>query len=77
MIGIGVEKICSLFSESGAAWDRGEKRRFYSSVGMEFSAELLIGFDSINIPITLGFAQGLDSELGENEVYFRLGIDYF
>ncbi len=74
---LGVGRIWgSLFSESGAAWDRGEKRRFYSSVGMEFSAELLIGFDSINIPITLGFAHGLDSELGENEVYFRLGIDY-
>ncbi|MEN8179899.1 MAG: hypothetical protein ABFS39_14955 [Pseudomonadota bacterium] len=66
----------NLFSETGAAWDRGEDRKFYSSVGLELSAEVLIGFDSINIPITLGIAHGLDSELGESEVYFRLGIDY-
>ena len=66
----------SLFGESGAAWDRGEDRTFYSSVGLELSAELLIGFDSINIPITLGIARGLDSELGETEAYLKLGIEY-
>jgi len=41
----------------------------YSSIGAEIDLELLIGFDTLNLPLLIGVAQGLDPELGQTQLY--------
>jgi WD40 repeat protein len=66
----------NLFAETGAAWDSGEEHEYRTGVGAEFSADLLIGFDNLRVPLTLGYAKGLDRELGESQFYLKLGFTY-
>lgn len=65
-----------LFADHGAAWDKGESHDYYTGVGIEFRPDLLVGFSSIRLDSTLGFAYGLDDELGERSVYLRLGARF-
>lgn len=69
-LGLGKTSL-SLFIDTGAAWDKGESATYYSSVGAEFSPDILIGFDTFSLNVDLGIAQGLDSELGQTEAYIR------
>ncbi len=69
--GIGKHHL-SLFVDSGDAWNKGEKVKFKTGAGVEWSAETLIGYDLIKIDITIGYARGFD-DLGEDRLYLKLG----
>ncbi|RLP52614.1 MAG: hypothetical protein D6160_19780 [Ketobacter sp.] len=74
---VGLGKIgLTAFIDHGAAWEEGTSKSFYTGVGVELSPELLVGYSTFRIESTLGFAQGLDSELGESVVYLRLGAEF-
>ena len=64
------------FVDHGAAWDDGADREFYTGVGVELRPDLLIGYSTLKLNSTLGFAKGLDNEIGETTVYLRLGASF-
>ncbi len=61
----------SVFIDSGAAWDSGEDRNQLTSVGAEFTFEAKLGYN-LTLPVTLGYAHGLDSDQGKDEVYLTV-----
>ena len=65
----------NLFAEAGDAWDSAADRQWYSAVGAEVSAGLLIGYDNALLPVSVGLAQGL-AESGETRAYLRLALEY-
>jgi len=74
-VGLGKTSL-SLFADHGAAWSANEDPKYYTGVGIELHPDLLIGYSSFMLNSTLGFAQGLDKDIGESVVYFRLGMDF-
>lgn len=74
---LGLGKVSNtVFLEAGDAWNTSSDRTWLSSMGIELNAEILIGFDSLLLPVAFGFASGLDKNLGENQFYLTLHIDY-
>jgi hypothetical protein len=75
---VGVGDIhANIFYESGSAWYEGdEEKTQYNSIGAQFTFDLMIGFDTFSLPITMGVAKGLDKELGETQAYLKLGFEF-
>jgi len=72
---IGLGKLHgNVFTEAGDAWTNKEDRSLFQSVGIELTTEIMVGYDSFTLPISFGFAHGLDSEKGDNTAYVRLEI---
>jgi hypothetical protein len=65
-----------LFADHGAAWNQRDDHHYYTGVGIEIRPDLLIGYSSFKLESTLGFARGLDKDLGENKVYLRVGASF-
>jgi len=61
----------SVFIDSGAAWDSGEDRNQLTGVGAEFTFEAKLGYN-LTLPVTLGYAHGLDNDQGKDEVYLTV-----
>ncbi|HVL01662.1 MAG TPA: hypothetical protein VM553_17710, partial [Dongiaceae bacterium] len=74
-LGIG-KAAMHLFVDHGAAWDEKEGHHYYTGAGVEIKPDLLIGYSTFKLDSTLGFAKGLDEELGETTVYLRLGASF-
>ncbi len=70
-LGLGKVK-GNLFTEAGDAWNGRSDRTLFQSVGIELGAEILIGYDTLALPITFGFAHGLHNTQGEDRAYIRL-----
>ena len=45
-----------------------------TGLGAEVSAEILFGYDSLILPITVGYAKGLDSDLGDTQLYLQFNL---
>ncbi len=74
---LGVGKIhATAFVDTGSAWFNGGSKDFYTGIGAKVTADVLIGYDSIKFPLTLGIAVGLDNDIGEQQVYLRAGITF-
>ena len=63
----------SLFADSGAAWFDGNQVDYLTGIGVELKLEV-VGFYRMLLPVTLGYAKGLDNELGKEQVYFGLSL---
>lgn len=64
----------NLFTQTGAAWTTRDERDFYPTVGAQLRVEVLIGYDNLLLPITLGVARGLNERIGEDVFYVGLDI---
>ncbi len=64
----------ALFAETGAAYEESADG-YYSSVGFELQAEVNL-FYGLTSRMRLGFANGLDSDIGEPRMYFSLGATF-
>ncbi len=74
---LGLGRIdANVFTESGDAWDTRRDRTVYQSIGAELSVEFLIGYDALNLPVSFGFAHGLDEQIGEDSFYLRLNVAF-
>ncbi len=74
---LGIGKIhAAAFIDTGSAWISGRNKEFYTGIGAEITADILLGYDSLNIPLTLGIAYGLDNDIGEQQVYLQAGITF-
>ena len=47
-----------------------------ASIQAASSPDLLVGYSSLKLDSTLGFAKGLDDELGKTTVYLRVGASF-
>ncbi len=65
----------ALFAETGAAFDGSVPQRYYSSAGVEISADLNL-FYLVPIRARLGVAHGFDDALGDTRVYLSLGSSF-
>lgn len=74
---IGLGKLSgTLFYDRGAAWNDQTERRYYTGAGVEIGADVLLGFDLLDVNVSVGAAQGFDDTLGTQEVYVRLGAAF-
>jgi len=48
---------------------------YLTGVGVELNAEVILGYGFL-LPAKFGIAKGLDSDLGENQVYFSIGASF-
>jgi hypothetical protein len=64
-----------LFAETGTAYDSGIAKKYYSSVGAEFVADLNL-FYLVPVKARLGIASGLDDTIGDNRLYLSLGSSF-
>ncbi len=65
----------SVFAESAAAYNESSADDYYSSVGVELQADINL-FYGLTSRMRLGFASGLDEQLGDRRSYFMLGASF-
>jgi hypothetical protein len=63
----------SLFADSAVVNRSAGKDGWLTGIGIELTTDLLIGFDSFTLPVTLGLATGLDDHSGDEHLYLRAG----
>lgn len=61
----------SVFADAGKAW-QDTAGKAYSSVGAELHGDINI-FYGITVKMRIGFAKGLDEQIGDNRLYLSLG----
>ena len=73
---VGLQKLsAAVFVDRGATWRDGSPDKYYTGSGVELYADAIFGYSSV-IRITLGFAHGHDSKIGEDQFYLRLGSSF-
>jgi hypothetical protein len=65
----------AVFAETGAAYNGSSPDRYYSSAGLELTADLNL-FYLVPVRARLGIAQGFDQAIGETRVYLSLGSSF-
>ena len=74
---VGLGKVHgALFAESAVIDAEAGRDHELNGIGVELTTDLLIGFDSFSVPVTIGAARGLDSALGTTSVYLRTGFGF-
>jgi len=74
---IGLQQLsAAVFIDRGAAWHDGSSPdKYYTGSGVEVYADTIFGYNTV-VRITLGFSHGHDSDIGEDNVYVRLGASF-
>ena len=65
----------SVFAETAAAYDERSAEKYYSGMGVELQADINL-FYGITSRMRLGFARGLDQDIGDERIYFMLGASF-
>ena len=77
VVPLGIGKSSMLFFvDHGAAWYNGIKHDYYTGVGAEIHPDILVGYSTFKLDSTIGFAKGLDKNLGDTMVYLRVGASF-
>ncbi len=73
-IGLG-DISATAFVDSGSAWKEGGKYDALTGVGISATIELKMGYN-LTLPLTVGYANGLDSELGKDQFFFSVSGEF-
>lgn len=65
----------SVFAETAAAYDGRSADTYYSGVGVELHADINL-FYGLTSRMRLGYARGLDENIGDERMYFMLGASF-
>jgi hypothetical protein len=65
----------SVFAETAAAYDGGSPDTYYSGAGVELQADINL-FYGMTSRMRLGYARGLDENIGDERMYFMLGASF-
>ena len=65
----------ALFAETGAAYDGAKPDAYYSSAGLELTADLNL-FYLVPLRARLGIARGFDEAIGDTRAYLSLGSSF-
>lgn len=64
-----------IYLDYGSAWQEGNSADYLTGIGIDFKIEVL-AFYNVMLPIKLGFARGLDKELGEDRINLAISLSY-
>jgi len=64
----------SVFAETGSAY-QSSPGKYYSSLGIEVDADLNI-FYGATLRTSLGYAHGFDGDIGDDQIYLRVGSSF-
>lgn len=73
-IGLG-DVSASAFVDSGSSWNNQQSYDALTGVGVELQLDAVLLYSSV-LPIRIGYAHGLDSQRGKDEVYIKLGTEF-
>ncbi len=73
-VGVG-DLTGSVYVDSGAAWNRGETIKQLTGIGGQIQLDFKLGYN-YSLPVTLGYAKGLDDVKGRDYVYLNFGSSY-
>ncbi|MEH6454265.1 MAG: hypothetical protein V7782_14640, partial [Psychromonas sp.] len=65
----------TLFVDSGSAWSNSNEFEQLTGVGAEITLDFKLGYN-YSLPITLGYANGLDDRKGREYLYMNFGVAY-
>lgn len=65
----------SVFAETAAAYDGRSAESYYTGAGIELQADINL-FYGMTSRMRLGFARGLDEDIGDERMYFMLGASF-
>ena len=65
----------TFFVDSGSAWNNREEFEQLTGIGAEFKLDFKLGYN-YSLPITLGYANGLDNKKGREYFYINFGVIY-
>lgn len=65
----------SVFVETAAAYDGSSADNYYSGAGLELQADINL-FYGMTSRMRLGYARGLDEDIGDERMYFMLGASF-
>ena len=65
----------SVFAETAAAYDGRSADTYYSGAGIELQADINL-FYGMTSRMRLGYARGLDEDIGDERMYFMLGASF-
>jgi hypothetical protein len=65
----------SVFAETAAAYDGQSADTYYSGAGVELQADINV-FYGLTSRMRLGYARGLDEDIGDERMYFMLGASF-
>jgi len=74
-LGVGRNSL-SLFVDYGDAWFENQSAKYYTGAGLEWHVEALIGYNLLPLQTTLGYAHGFDDLIGEDRLYFQVGLPF-
>ncbi|MDN3685766.1 hypothetical protein QW180_28160 [Vibrio sinaloensis] len=74
-VGLG-DISATLFADSGSAWNDEGSYEALTGIGLSTTIEMRLGYN-LNLPITLGYASGLDDELGKNQFFLSVSGNFF
>jgi len=73
---VGLQQLsAAVFVDRGATWQDGGPSKYYVGSGVELYSDVIFGYSSV-VRITLGYARGHDSTIGEDQFYVRLGSSF-
>ncbi|EGA70702.1 WD-40 repeat-containing protein [Vibrio sinaloensis DSM 21326] len=73
-VGLG-DISATLFADSGSAWNDEGSYEALTGIGVSTTIEMRLGYN-LNLPITLGYASGLDDELGKNQFFLSVSGNF-
>lgn len=73
-IGLG-DVSATVFADSGSSWNQHESYDALTGVGFSTTFEMKMGYN-LTVPVTLGYAHGLDSKLGKDQFFFSVSGDF-
>lgn len=65
----------SVFAETASAYDGRSADTYYSGAGIELQADITL-FYGMTSRMRLGYARGLDEDIGDERIYFMLGASF-
>ncbi|WP_217539823.1 TolB [Vibrio metschnikovii] len=73
-IGLG-DISATAFVDSGSSWNSQQSYSALTGIGAELQVDAIVLYGNV-LPIRIGYAHGLDSKLGKDEVYIKLAVEF-
>ncbi|KIE21345.1 WD40 repeat protein [Vibrio sinaloensis] len=73
-IGLG-DISATLFADSGSAWSESGQYKGLTGLGISTTVELKMGYN-LTVPVTMGYANGLDRKLGKDQFYLSVSGEF-
>ncbi|WP_394144974.1 hypothetical protein [Vibrio atypicus] len=73
-VGLG-DVSATVFADSGSAWSDQGNYQALTGVGLSTTFEMKMGYN-LTVPVTIGYANGLDDKLGKDQFFFSVSGDF-